>query len=326
MKLRHCFIYAVSLLMGLTLASQAKALSVSPAVMDFDLDPGAQKTGRINLYNDTNNPHTYSINTQRFKAGNEDGTPDILEVEDDNVTNDLKDWIQFPHDQKITLQPGESKPFDFNVEVPVNAEPGGHYAVVFFTISGDVEGESGVGLGAKLGVLVMVNVSGQITEGASIETFGIKNSVISHLPAEMFIRIKNSGTNYFRPKGNVTIKNFFGKEVVKIPANPKSAAVLPNGIRRIETWWLKDDTSINDNGFISGLNNEWKNFGLGRYTATAFVTYGTKNAELAPMTVSFWVFPWRLAIVFVLILVVLIGGIKLYNKFIVSSALKKQKS
>jgi len=311
--------------MGLALASQAKALSVSPAVMDFDLDPGTQKSGKISLYNDTNNPHTYSINTQRFKAGGEDGAPDILDEETDNVVNDLKDWIKFPRDQKITLQPGELKDFNFNIEVPVNAEPGGHYAVVFFSISSDVEEGSGIGLGAKLGVLVMVNISGEIKEGSNIESFTIKNSFISHLPAEMTLRIKNSGTNYFRPKGNVTIRNIFGKEVTKIPCNPKASAVLPNSIRRIDTWWVKDDKSIDDKGFISGISNEWKNFGFGYYTATAYVTYGTKDVKLEPMTVSFWVIPWRICLATLLGLAVLYGIIYLYNKAIISSAMKKQK-
>ncbi len=326
MMLRRVLAFVVAFIGSCVLASSANALTVSPAVIDYDADPGKTISGKIKIFNDSGATFTYDVTTQRFQAGGETGEPEIITEGTDNVVNDLKDWINFNGEKRVTLDAGQSKEFTYEITVPQNAEPGGHYAVAFFTHSSGIEGESGLGLGAKLGVLFLVNVSGDINESSSFLNFTTKKSFISHLPAEFVLRIKNEGTVHFRPKGNITITNIFGNEVAKIPANTNKNAILPNSIRRLDSWWIKDKEAVQDNGFVSGLSNEWKNFGIGYYKATAYVTWGSKNTEFAPMSVSFWVFPWRLAIVFILILAVLIGGIKLYNKMIVSSAMKKQKS
>lgn len=326
MKLRRLVAITIVFFGSLYLASQANALTVSPATVDNDLDPGASVTGVIKIFNDSDQTYTYGVSNQRFQAGGENGEPEIIPEGSDTAINDLKNWLSFTGENRVTLAPGESKDFAYEIKVPQNAEPGGHYAVAFFSRFADLNGESGVGLGAKLGVLFLVNVSGNISEGASFESFEVKNKFVSHLPANFYLRIKNNGTVHFRPKGNISIHNIFGSEVTKIPANMGKNAVLPNSIRRLETWWVKDKDAVQDNGFFSGLQNEWKNFGIGYYKATAYVTWGSKDTEFSPMTVSFWVFPWRLAIVFLAILAVLFGGIKLYNKMIVSSAMKKQKS
>jgi len=323
MKLRHVAGFVFMLIASCMLAGQAKALSVSPAVIDYSLDPGAIQQGKITIYNDSDKAYTYVVSTQRFKAGGEGGEPDIIAENADNVVNDLKDWIKFDGTQSVALQPGQSQEFTYNIQIPQNAEPGGHYAVAFFTHGSDISGQSGVGLSAKLGVLFLVNVSGNTKEEATLESFTIKNAFISHLPAEMSIRIKNTGTVHFRPKGNVTIKNMFGMESAKIPANMNKNAVLPDSIRRFDTWWVKDVNAVKDEGFISGLVNEWKNFGFGRYTATAYVTYGAKDTQFAPMSLTFWVIPWRLMLVVLAALIVLFLLIMLYNKIIINRALKK---
>lgn len=323
MKLRQIAACAFALVASCFLASRANALMVSPPVVDYEMDPGKSQTGKILISNDSNETYTYIVSTQRFKAGGENGDPDILPENEDNAVNDLKDWITFSGEQTVTLDPGQFREFTYEIQVPQNAEPGGHYAVAFFSHYSNVEGESGVGLGAKLGVLFLVNVSGNTTEGANLESFAMRNTFISHLPAEMSIRIRNTGTNYFRPKGNVTIRNIFGMESAKIPANTNKNAVLPNSIRRLDTWWVKDQYSVKDEGFVSGLKNEWNNFGFGYYTATAYVTYGTKDTRFDPISVHFWVFPWRISLLVVVALIALFMLIKLYNRSIISSAMRK---
>ena len=103
--------------------------------------------------------------------------------------------------------------------------------------------------------------------------------------------------------------------------------MLPNSIRRLDTWWIKDTNIDQGSGFISELKNEWRNFALGRYTAKVNVKYGKSKIPLPEKVVSFWVIPWAIISIVVAVLIVLLLGMKVYNKMIIDSALKQnQKS
>ena len=180
-----------------------------------------------------------------------------------------------------------------------------------------------MGIAQEVGVLLLVNVPGDISEQASIDSFRMLNrTLLDHLPASFELRVKNSGSVHIHPAGNITIKNMLGNVVARIPANPANAAVLPSSIHRMETRWQKSPNQAG--GFFTQLKNEWNNFALGRYTANADVTYGSKGAALSGSAISFWVFPWRLSILFLVAVLILIIRIRGYNGMVVRQAMKKK--
>jgi hypothetical protein len=134
--------------------------------------------------------------------------------------------------------------------------------------------------------------------------------------------VKNLGSVHIHPQGFIIIKNILGKVVARIPANPANSAVLPNSIRRMETDWEK--TPDQSGGFFTQLGDEWKNFALGRYTATVDATYGSTNAALTGPATSFWVFPWRLSLLSVILVIALIFLIRGYNGMVIKQAMRKK--
>lgn len=297
------------------------AFAISPVVVDLEVDPGTAAQGKVQITNTDGKDQTYYIGVQNFVAKGEDGAQDFLPESD--ITG-LASWIT-PQTRSVRLGANETREFGYAVNVPKNAEPGGHYAAMFFsTVPLNSDRGSAVGVGAKTGLLFLLRVPGDIREDARIESFRVNSGQIDRLPAYFEMRVRNLGNVHFKPEGNVVIKNFLGQEVAKVPLNPRKSSVLPNSIRRIDTVWAKT-FDVSSGGFFTELKNEWKNFAIGRYTAVAEGFYGVRKQSLAA-SVVFWVVPWRLIVVTVFALLILVGCLKLYHRFVVNSAVKKIRS
>lgn len=301
------------------IGTEAQAITVSPVKYDFEITPGRSVQDHVLLINDTNQRETFTLHAENFVAGGEDGGQ--LYLPEDTLT-DLASWVRLG-EPKITLNPGEAAEFPFMIGVPEGAEPGGHYATLFFTRGGGKDAGSAVGIAEQVGVLLLVRVPGEVREDARVESLRVKHGgLLNRLPAIFELRIRNVGSIHLYPRGTVVVQNMLGNVVARLPANPNNAAVLPNSVRRLESGWTKTLES-SSGGFFAELRNEWRNFAIGRYTASVEMTYGSQQAQLGNASVSFWVFPWHLLLVCALLLIALIGSIRLYNAMLVRSAMKR---
>lgn len=320
-RLIAIFLVLVGCFFVVRAAPAAQALAVSPVLFDFEIAPGVSKQGTITIINDTETEDVFRLEVQNFVAEGEEGAQTYL---DEQRPSDLASWV-FVSKPTVTLGPGQSAEFPFVVNVPADAEPGGHYASVFFDRAPRSANGTGVGIGGKVGVLLLVNVPGNVREDAQIESFTLRGPAIrSALPAYFDLRIRNLGSVHFRPRGSLVIKNVFGRTVQRASANPKNAAVLPNSVRRVESVWAQSLVEEPETGFIGGLKNEWKNFAIGRYKAFVEISYGSQAHELTSTELSFWVIPWRLLTLVIVALIILIALIKMYNRLLVRSALRKE--
>ncbi len=307
-------------------AQVVHAFTVSPVIFDKTVDPGSNTQGVVHIVNDTNAPQTYYVTVQNFVPQGEEGQQTFLPSTD---TVGLVSWIGL--DRKVvSLKSGEGDDFRWSLNIPTKAEPGGHYAAIFFsTIPQNGTHASNVGVGAKTGVLFLVNVNGNIIERASVASFKVlkggtpsqamRANVIDHLPAFFELRIHNEGSVHFIPKGVITITNIFGNKLTDIGVDPAGSRVLPNSIRKVRSTW--GGVMPAGNGFFAKLRAEWAGFAFGRYTATVHATYGTSHAPLTAQ-VSFWVIPWRLLIIGLLALILFILLVKGYNALVVRSAIR----
>lgn len=317
--------------------AQAQALAVSPVLYDFEIATGASKQGSVTITNDTGEEETFALHVRNFTASGECGQQEYLE---ESQPSDLASWI-FPERPSVTLEPGESQDFPFVVNVPRDAEPGGHYATIFFSRVPDPANQTGVGVGSEVGILILVNVPGDVREDARIESFTLRgSSVRDRLPVYFDLRIRNLGSVHFRTRGTLVVKNMLGRTVSRLSANPNNVATLPNSIRRVESVWARtltdeqdqdpcfyppvSDTS-RDGGFLENLRNEWDNFALGRYQASVDITYGAAATPLQSETVTFWIIPWRMLTMAGAVIILVFALLKLYNRLLVSSALKKER-
>jgi hypothetical protein len=298
--------------------SPAQAFDFSPVIVDIVVAPGASQSGEIRVTNTADETQVYAVSIQKFVAQGENGQQDFLPESD---ISGLASWIK-PENTSLTLKSGQKDSFSYMVRVPQDAEPGGHYAALFFSRATSNDGSEAVGVSAKTGVLFLVRVSGQVSEAASIESFQVIGGRLSSLPAQFELRVRNTGNTHLHPQGEIVIRNMFGNVVAKVVANPNDSAVLPNGIRRYDPVWVKHAESAS--GFLSSVKDEWHNFAIGRYVAEAQLQYGDANIPLKATTV-FWVFPWRLVLMSFGLIVILLILRKLYNQSVIRSATRPRR-
>jgi len=305
------------------------ALTISPPRVELEADPGVTISGKMKLINGEESDQTFYSSFENFEAKGETGVPSFIESKED-----LAGWMST--NSQITVKKGEEVVIDYSITVPKNAEPGGHFAAIFWNTTPPQNSQ--IAVGAKIGMLVLLKVSGPIKEGGGILEFSTKNNqkFFTSLPVNFFYRFQNSGADRAKPKGEIKIKNILGITSNKVDANPVEGNILPNSIRRFEMTWENSDKnyiSQAEDGFIlkffNNVKQEWHNFAFGRYKADLNIVYGSQNIP-AFSSVALWVFPWHLLLItlIIVIAIVLLGRreISKYNKWVVSSAIKNFKS
>ena len=300
-----------------TSSNYGQALEIAPPIIYLSANPGQTITTQIYIRDISSGNLIVSGKVNDFVAAGEDGTPKILL---NNVTNNpytLQSWIT--PISSLLLIPREIKALPVTIKVPANASPGGHYGVIRFTATPPSLAGSGVSISTSLGSLILVTVSGKITENLSVHSFSVNKagntgSFFESGPLNFVEQIKNTGNVQEQPVGQVSIVDMFGSKLASVNVNLPPGNVLPQSIRKF-TQPL--DSTVIGNKFL-----------FGRYTAKLKVTYGA-NHKVITAALVFWVIPYRLI---GLIIILLIGGffvlrhvIRRYNKHIVAQAQKQNR-
>jgi len=313
---------------GMFLFQQVLALTVSPVKFEISGSPGQRLLGELELFNEQEETRTFYSSFENFEARGETGAPYFLPGKEGLAT-----WIEAP--AQVTLEPGERKTVPFSIQVPQNADPGGHFAAIFWGTTPPQAKEGGqVTVGAKTGILVLLTVSGEIKGGGGLLEFSTKNKqkIFNSLPITFIYRFQNNSADRIKPEGEIEIKNIFSRTLATLPANKTEGNVLPGSIRKFEVSWItqkdvvKGETEIPKEaktGFFGAVKKQWKDFHFGRYSALLNLKYGTKNEE-AKANYGFYIIPWQLLSVIIVILVVIgflgFKGIKKYNQWIIAKA------
>lgn len=302
------------------------ALSVSPSKLEISGDAGTQIKADMILLNDKDENQTFYSSYANFEAQGESGTPSFVRPHED-----LAVWMRVP--DTLTLAPFETKTIPLVITIPKDADPGGHFATVFWSTQPVADSEHAqLSISGSLGILVLLRVNGDVTEGGTILSFGTKDSIKKYdaLPVNFVYRFNNTGDDRVKPAGTIVIKNILGMTAATLDGNLNQGNVLPHSIRKFESIWAKNNTDPavveTVSGFFDKVSYEWHNFAFGRYTANLSLVYSTKNLSDSAST-TFFVFPWQLLIVIVVILlllyIVLRKMLRAYNRMLIAQVRMK---
>ena len=272
----------IVLAMVLTVKAQQATqvtISVSPTVFELSANPGDTVENSFRIINGTDQELTLSATPKNFTASGEEGAVDLTE---DETSFSLASWIGVDPLQTVVPARG-SQTFDFRIDVPADAEPGGHFGSVIISTQPIAVDASGAAVSQEAGPLILVSVAGDIQKGGQIAEFKPQKSFWESGPVVLETRVENQGNVHFKPSGTIVIKNMFGQQVTTIDLEERN--VLPGTIRK--------------------LVNEWSpGFAVGSYTADLSVVFDD-GQSVATASASFIIFPWKV------ILPILLGVILL---------------
>lgn len=328
--MRHFVFIALIALAGLGVATPVFALTLAPARIEVNGDPGQTINGELELMNEQEGVRSFYSSTENFEPKGESGAPYFIGAKEGLAT-----WIQIQ--PEVTLVQGEEMVIPFSISIPADAEPGGYFAAIFFgSQPPQTQGGSEVSIGGKIGALILLRVSGYIPEDGGLIEFGMEDAgkIITGTPAEFTYRIRNSGGDRIVPLGEITIRNTIRLTSAKLLANKGEGSVLPGSTRKFEVPWgtpLPDDSQTGapiKRAFFEEVRAQMSDFHFGWYTASVDVAWGETN-QTGSATYHFFIIPWQLlSIVFVALLImggVGTVGLKKYNAWIISQAMRQAK-
>lgn len=235
---------------------------VSPAVIENVFDKGEEGESVITVFNPTFEYIPIKVQFSSFNLKME--YYDELEVADFKKL-DSSSWLSSDL-YSFFLEPNSSKEVHIKTTVPNDAEPGGHYATVYFQplIDSTVLNPSVSFVSSKVGVLIFNTVKGDIHKKTSLKDFSVKRYV--HIGGDISFNygVKNDGNVHALLSPIISVKSNITGETYKQTVKPN--IIMPFTTNR--------DEIILD-----------KNLGHGYYTAVG--TFGEDS-----LSVDFLVITW----------------------------------
>ena len=107
-------------------------IEVSSPIYEYTIAAGKVQQDIIKIKNVGASEQTYYPEVLDFKSDDKSGTPIFLNKGETNGTYSLSSWVSISS-SPIKLAANESAALNFNITVPANAEPGGHYEGILFS-------------------------------------------------------------------------------------------------------------------------------------------------------------------------------------------------
>ena len=208
--------------------TQNNGITISPLTFNFEIKPGANQTGKIEVTNQDNTDLNYTMDVQLFDKTDENGAPSFKAVQPVEGIDSLINWVTFDSSKSGTIAPHKSATVNFTITVPISAEPGGHYGAIFAKqIKGSPTGGNQLGVVMQVGALTLVTVPGTAVKTISLSDFSIPK-IIWYGPLDLSFKVINTGTIHFDSKGTITVEPLFGS---KQELDAGTHTILPNSIR-----------------------------------------------------------------------------------------------
>lgn len=312
-------------------------LVTSPLPVSLVVEPGKSVTTDLKLKNASSRSIKLKVLLMKFKV-NPQGVVELLEKSDgDNYFN----WVTFSP-QIFNAEPNEWINVKMSINVPKEAALGYYYAVNFVKADQTVASTKGATLEGRVVTFVLLDVvSKNAKRQASIVSFEADKKWYEYLPAKLTVVVKNTGNIHNAPSGNIFITRA-GKTVSMLNVNQYKGNILPNSIRSFSTDWdqgfptyvtkEENDKVVLDDKQTPKQSLKWdfaqtQKFRIGRYTAKIVLAYNDGQRDI-PLRgeVSFWVFPWKLmALTLVVFILVSIGVVSILKNIFKKIKNRRQK-
>lgn len=274
------------------LAASESATTAIPPKLELTANPGETIKTSIKVRNETDQTLYYNVNLDDIIVSDTQGTP-LAVTETVNSRWSMKSWIKSP--DFIPVDRKDTAVVNLTINVPKNALPGGHFAMITYEANPDGKPgsrqDTGSIIGQRTGTILYLTVNGPINENALIKQFTTAK-FHEFGPVEFSGLIENQSDIHINAKGNIKIIDLLGRQVALLPV--ETGNIFPEASKFINTVW----------------DQKW---GYGRYQANLELTFGTTGSLLVG-SIYFWLFPIRIVIYLLIVIISILVLIIVLNK------------
>ena len=273
--------------------SNTGSMIVGPGKTELLLAPGDTYNFEITAANATGMTKIVNFSTEDMGQSNDPNTP-FQFLGGQAGPYSLKNYVA-PEANQLTLLAGQRVRMPVAITIPANAPPGGLYGAVMVSAEnlpsaavpkvGQASGQ--VNIITRVAVLLFIRVKGNVLESSYLKNFTTDKSFYENGPVNFQITSENTGNVYLSPYGSVEVKDMLGRTIDRREIDPWF--VLPKADRTRTVAW--------SSGFL-----------FGKYTALLTLHRGYMNIKDATdtKTISFWVIPWKLLLIYLIGLILVI--------------------
>lgn len=308
---------------GLVLSSQNALaddgeffLQVSPSPLVVTMKPGETNSFDLKIRNASSKPENLAIAPRSFEV---DSAGEI-KFDDTKAPPEIGEWTSFSA-PKFTVQPGEWYVQKVTIAIPKEAGFSYSFALSITRQDDPLAVETGRKLKGSVAIFTLVNIDKPgATRTLELDKLSVDKTFYEYLPAKLNVRLKNTGNSIVRPMGNIFIQRGSNdKEPIgTLPLNANSGYILPGNVRTLSVDWddgfpVERTTADSSGKERTDLEWNWGNLShirFGKYTAKVVAIYNDGQRDIPVMgEVSFWVIPWKLLLILLVILLLVGAGI-----------------
>ncbi len=257
---------------------------VAPPLLDLEVQARDVITKDITIKNQTDHK-IYVYATVNEIAVDDSGdikefVPPVMDAREKAITS----WVEISR-ARIELDAGQEAVVPLTIRIHPYAEPGEYHAFIGMVSEFNRPlAEAKALRGDADGVILKVSLQDKSSDSLRIVSYLINRFIVNDAGRAMTLTLKNEGTKTSVPAGEIIFYNSRGEEVSSIGFNSNNESIEP-GAEKI---------------FSVTVPFEDK---LGRFKANATVRYGMDGQSTIFDTVQFYMIPYKLLIIFVLLIV-----------------------
>lgn len=252
-----------------------QTLEVSPPTQEVSIKPGTRATVKTTIRNSSNQKMNMIVSIEGFIATGDEGQVALTS----NNPYSVASWTTVSP-EKFTLNAGSEQEVTATITVPEGAAGGRYGSFLFSSVGDEKRGQATVT--QQIASLFLVKVEGATEQKLTIDSFTApKFSEFGPIPFSL--TFANTGNVHVKTFGIINVQDMFGKTAADVVVTGTN--VFPGAQRSVQA-------SMD------------KTFLFGPYKATALLYYGDTN-EVITQTISFFVFPVRIAVGALVVTVIL---------------------
>jgi hypothetical protein len=198
--------------------TNGQGLTISPFLLERQFEKGQSSDEIIDITNTGDKALPVVITVNDFLPVGDNGQAQFVAPGQGDPHYSLSSWIKITSNPKPVLAPGEKTTLHFVITAPSNAEDGGHYGAILFTFKGGVQEGTGSVVVQKLGAIILAKL-GRAVEDGQIVRFSADHSFYNYPPVSFTTTFKNTGNVHVKPRGGISIYNWFGKKISNVLVN-----------------------------------------------------------------------------------------------------------
>lgn len=310
------------------------SLQVTPSPIVESIKPGESKVVELKIRNNGNKTENLKIETRGFNIKNDEKEVSLS----DNSPNEISNWISFAN-PTFTVLPGEWFTERITFNVPKSAGFSYSFAFVISRVQDATAKPGTPAIKGSVAVFTLINIDRQDAKRElSVASFFASKNIYEYLPAVFTTKFKNSGNTIVQPYGNIYIQRTKNSTdpISILPVNESKGYILPNTERSLITSWVDGFPSyIEEKNTGTNSNNTkliWdtkkiNQIRYGKYYAKLVAVYndGQRDVPIEGL-ISFWVIPWKIIALILIILGLVVVGLFTIIKKILSIRQRRKKT